>query len=402
MLSLPACRELGPVLRNRGVDVESVRLGQLVRADRGGALRGGEDADDRVLLPPPLRGHVGEATPEVHDLLTAVVGAERCAHLQPVGEVLLEPVPDTFESRRGPAVDRHGCLPISRRAWCAPRAHAQRGARRNATSAGGVARPIGQTMVSRRRGRPAVDPAGCGEGADDGAGRAVQRHDLALKRAGENEIAEHGCGAEGIAVDRGVPTDLPGRGVHRDHLAGHHAELRAAEVVLLRRRVHGWRVDDRGVHDAVGDGRRSEDAAEQAGEHGRRLGQLGEVVVAVLADGGVGHELAGARFECEHAAELAGSDHQVGVAPRESLARSRCARGRDRRGRAGWPGGTTRACRCGRAARRRSRCRGWGRGGSIHWGTPGCPGTVPGSRCPSRRGRAPRRSTAGTTRHLPS
>src|ERR1019366_8072379 len=77
----------------------------------GGALGGRVGEDDRVLFPLSPGSRVRNTTPQVHHLLSAVVGGERRAVLGPFAEGSREHVADALESRSGPAVDnRH--LPI--------------------------------------------------------------------------------------------------------------------------------------------------------------------------------------------------------------------------------------------------------------------------------------------------
>ena len=106
-------RELGPVLGDGCVEVELAVLHELVRADRGRALRGGEHHDHRVGLPRPTGLLVGDATPDVHHGDAAVVGRERGAHFETVGEVLLERLENVLEAGRGPTVDRHEEFPTT-------------------------------------------------------------------------------------------------------------------------------------------------------------------------------------------------------------------------------------------------------------------------------------------------
>ena len=103
-VGLAAGRELGPVLRDRRVDVERAFLRELVGAHRGRALRRGEDERERVLVPRSSGVEVGGAAPQVDDLLAAVVRAERRADLEVLGEVRLERVPHTLRSRSRPVV----------------------------------------------------------------------------------------------------------------------------------------------------------------------------------------------------------------------------------------------------------------------------------------------------------
>ena len=107
MFSLPAWPNSGQYSTTGAFDVEATLLRQLVRADGRRALRRGEDDDHRVLDPRCPGGFVGDAAPEVHDLLAAVVRRERRADVESVGEVLLEPVAHAFEARRRPTVNRH-------------------------------------------------------------------------------------------------------------------------------------------------------------------------------------------------------------------------------------------------------------------------------------------------------
>ena len=60
-------RELGPELRDRVVGVEIPALDQQVGADRGRALRGGEDERRRVLAPAPAARDVRHPAPDVDD-----------------------------------------------------------------------------------------------------------------------------------------------------------------------------------------------------------------------------------------------------------------------------------------------------------------------------------------------
>ena len=105
-VGLAALRELGPVLRDGCVDVELTFLRELVRAYGRRAFRRREHELDRVLLPRSPAGLVGHTTPKVDDLLAAVVRAERRAHLEALGEVVLEDLVDAFEARCGGAVGR--------------------------------------------------------------------------------------------------------------------------------------------------------------------------------------------------------------------------------------------------------------------------------------------------------
>ena len=79
----------------------------------GRALGRREDELHRVLGPRAARRLVGDATPEVDDLLALVVRGERRADLEAVLEVPLELLADPLEPSRGVPVDRHA-FPLSR------------------------------------------------------------------------------------------------------------------------------------------------------------------------------------------------------------------------------------------------------------------------------------------------
>jgi hypothetical protein len=78
---LPGLPELGPVARDRRVEVECALLREPERADRGDGLPHREEVDDRVLLPGPRPGGVPVAGPQVDDRFLAHVDGERDAHL---------------------------------------------------------------------------------------------------------------------------------------------------------------------------------------------------------------------------------------------------------------------------------------------------------------------------------
>src|SRR5262249_13781233 len=70
-------RELPPVARYRGVEIEQAAVGEQVRAERGHRLRGREHVDDRVALPESPAGGVDVTAPEVDDHQAGDRGRER-------------------------------------------------------------------------------------------------------------------------------------------------------------------------------------------------------------------------------------------------------------------------------------------------------------------------------------
>ena len=74
-LRLAVGGEFRPVLRHRRVEFEPAGLDQLVGADGGDALGGGEDQLQGVAPPGPFTPRVGAAAPEVHDRAAVAINA---------------------------------------------------------------------------------------------------------------------------------------------------------------------------------------------------------------------------------------------------------------------------------------------------------------------------------------
>ena len=83
--ALALLRELGPVLRDGRVRVEEPSFDQLVRCDRGDALRAREHDDDGVAFPRPRVVAVCETSPHVDDRLAVAVHAARGSDVAVLG-----------------------------------------------------------------------------------------------------------------------------------------------------------------------------------------------------------------------------------------------------------------------------------------------------------------------------
>ena len=110
---LAGLRELGPVARDRKVDVELAALGEQVHARRGRAFRAREDELQRVGAVEGAGVAVGDAAPHVDDLGAVDVERVARAHLAVLLEVAGERVADGLVPRLDGAadLDSHDPLP---------------------------------------------------------------------------------------------------------------------------------------------------------------------------------------------------------------------------------------------------------------------------------------------------
>ena len=90
--------ELGPVARDRGVELEEPSVQEQKQANGHETLRPREDDLERVLLPAPARVTVGGPTPEVDDELAVTHDREGSAELAAVGEIAFELLPHRLEA----------------------------------------------------------------------------------------------------------------------------------------------------------------------------------------------------------------------------------------------------------------------------------------------------------------
>src|SRR5437879_1904058 len=87
---LPVLRELRPVVSDGPRDVELISLGEKLHHERRDSLGDRERENERVLGPGTVWG--GVAAPDVNDLLTSDVRAERSADVAAGAEVFVERV----------------------------------------------------------------------------------------------------------------------------------------------------------------------------------------------------------------------------------------------------------------------------------------------------------------------
>src|SRR5271170_642155 len=85
---LAGLRELGPVARDRRVQVDTPLVGESVKAGRRDPLGGGIDVDDSVALPRPRALPVGIAAPQIDDRPTVDRYRDGGADLPATREVL--------------------------------------------------------------------------------------------------------------------------------------------------------------------------------------------------------------------------------------------------------------------------------------------------------------------------
>ena len=93
---LAALRELGPVLRDRRVEVEQAAVGEHQHAERCHRLRARVHVDDRV-LDPRVTGRVPGAAPQVDDGFTVDRQRDARAHFESGVEVAFERATNRFE-----------------------------------------------------------------------------------------------------------------------------------------------------------------------------------------------------------------------------------------------------------------------------------------------------------------
>jgi len=105
---LPCGRELGPVLRDRRIEVEQPLIDEAMRADRGETLGRREDGDEGVTLPRLGARAVHRAGPEIDDGPPIERDGERGAELGGRGERRGEGLADALEAGIVVAVDVHG------------------------------------------------------------------------------------------------------------------------------------------------------------------------------------------------------------------------------------------------------------------------------------------------------
>ena len=101
-----ARRELGPVLRDRRVEVEHAPVGEHQHAERRHGLRARVDVDDRVLDPRIAVG-VRDAAPQVDDRLAVDRQRDARTHFESRVEVAFERAADRFETRLTHTVGVH-------------------------------------------------------------------------------------------------------------------------------------------------------------------------------------------------------------------------------------------------------------------------------------------------------
>src|SRR5208337_2007274 len=106
-LVLARLGELGPVLRHGRVDVEQALVGEAMRADRGDALGGRVDVDERVARPRLGLRLISMSRPDIHDASTVEHNCRGGADLVSLLKILGERVLDTIELRIAGAFDFH-------------------------------------------------------------------------------------------------------------------------------------------------------------------------------------------------------------------------------------------------------------------------------------------------------
>ncbi len=104
--SLSRLGELGPVARDRRVEIDAALLDQLVQTERGHALRGREDVDDRVALPGAASHEVRMPRPEIDDRTSVDRERDGRADLVALAEVLREDLAHPREAGIDRTVDR--------------------------------------------------------------------------------------------------------------------------------------------------------------------------------------------------------------------------------------------------------------------------------------------------------
>src|SRR5262245_9929673 len=107
---LAGLRELGPVVRDRRLEVEQARVDQTQRAHGANRLADRIQVDDRVAPPRPGPRAVGEAAPEVDDGRTVDVDRERRADFDPRGERVGERLAYAPEGSLTVTLDDRGAL----------------------------------------------------------------------------------------------------------------------------------------------------------------------------------------------------------------------------------------------------------------------------------------------------
>ena len=104
-LTLPLGRELGPVVGDLRVVVDLAPLREQRDAHRRGAFRRREDELQRAVVVGPTGRRIGDAAPEVDDLLAVDVHRDLRAELAVIGEVADERVAHGLEAGLDGAAD---------------------------------------------------------------------------------------------------------------------------------------------------------------------------------------------------------------------------------------------------------------------------------------------------------
>nr|WP_252973968.1 hypothetical protein [Janibacter melonis] len=100
--------ELGPVRRDRRVEVDETALDEQEDGERRDLLRRRPHVDDRVPLPRPGAGDIGVPAPDIDEGLAIEVDADRGAELLARGDHGLEGVAQARQAWVGVPVDGHG------------------------------------------------------------------------------------------------------------------------------------------------------------------------------------------------------------------------------------------------------------------------------------------------------
>lgn len=106
---LAISRELGPVLRHTSVWVEKSAIDEKERSEVGDAVGRRPDGHDRILFPRLRLRFIGVASPNINDVGTGDVHANRSAELVAGGDMALKKLPDGVVSRIAMALDGHVC-----------------------------------------------------------------------------------------------------------------------------------------------------------------------------------------------------------------------------------------------------------------------------------------------------
>src|SRR5205823_4525195 len=119
-LLLAGLAELGPVARDRGVEVELPPRDQDVGAQGNRPLGAGPEQADGVALPRPARAALGDAAPQVRDRLALDDDADRGADLAAFREVARELLLDRPKGGVTGTLDVHGSCRLRVRSSAKP------------------------------------------------------------------------------------------------------------------------------------------------------------------------------------------------------------------------------------------------------------------------------------------